>query len=603
MPVESFGVWSLIPPLLAIVLAIITRKAVLSLFLGVWSGGMIFTFPDSVELSGDWLGDTVPVTAVPGVEAITDAIPLVPTLEPTWLDVVANLLAVPVALLWAFPQTFQWIAESFGANTFHANILIFTLLLGSAVAMIWRLGGSYAVRDWALERLDTQRQGGATAFILGLVMFFDDYANTAIVGSTMKDVSDKLRISKEKFSYIVDSTAAPVATLMLSSWTAFQISLIEVELDRFVDAGELAEGDRPTAAFVFLESIPFNMYAVLAIVMVGIIVYTRRDYGEMLDAEHRSWSRGLISREDATPMLEIEGDLGEPNIEHPRLSTFFLPVVVLVVVTILTAMWTAHPVDAWWEYAGNAEFDVALVIGSFAMVASTYVLAYRHDLMSLGDGVDTTIDGFKLMLTAVSILVLAWSIGEVVDVLGTGEYVGGFAEEILTPEVLPVIVLVISAMIAFSTGTSWGTMAIMTPIAFPVAWEIVPDDVTFLAVIVGAIFSGAIFGDHSSPISDTSVLSSTFTGADLIDHVRTQLYYAVTVGLVAIVLLLIWGIGFVHVWGSSILAAIGLLVVGTVTLLALVYVLSEYDARRKGISPIAIRADQEVPMEAEVGDD
>ena len=574
MPVDSFGFWSVVPPLLAIILAIVTRKAVLSLFIGVWSGGVIYTYPAAFEL-------------------VTGA---------TEIDVFAEPLgavgALFVALLWGIPQTFEWVATSFGDNVFHANIIIFTLLLGSAVAMIWRLGGSYAVRNWALERLDTQRQAGFTTFALGLFMFFDDYANTAIVGSTMKDVSDNLRISKEKFSYIVDSTAAPVATLMISSWTAFQISLIDAEYARLVEDGVITEAEAPSGFSIFVQSIPFNMYSILAIVMVGIIVLSRRDYGEMLTAEHRSWSTGLISREDARPMLEIEADLGEPDIADPRLGVFIIPVIVLLAVTLLAAGWTAHPVDVWWEYLGDAEFDVALVMGSFAMVASTYVLAYRYELMSLSKGVDTTIDGFGIMLTAVSILVLAWSIGVVVDVLDTGSYVGGYAEAILVPEVLPVIVLLVSAFIAFSTGTSWGTMAIMTPIAFDVTWELLPGDHFFIAVIIGAIFSGAIFGDHSSPISDTSVLSSTFTGADLIDHVRTQLYYAVTVALVAILLLSVWGIGWRYLWGHSILAAGGLLVVGVGVLIGLVYGFSELHARTKGVESVAVKAEQERPMDA-----
>lgn len=599
MAVEHFGVWSVVPPLIAIVLAIITRKAILSLFLGVYSGGIIFTFEDSSE----WIAGHLESLGVPDTATGLDVLPGIDP-DPTILDVVAWLIAIPIAGLWGFVQAFAWIADSI-ADIYHAQILIFTLLLGSGVAMIWRLGGSNAIRDWALERLSTQRQGGVVAFILGLVLFFDDYANTAIVGSAMKDVTAKLRISKEKFSYIVDSTAAPVATIAISSWVAFQMSLIA---DAQEEIADIDPDTAPSAFSVFVESIPFNMYAILAIVMVGIIVVTRRDYGEMLTAEHRSWQTGKISRIEATPMQDIEGDLGDPTVEDPKLMAFLGPIIALVAGVIAAVFWSGYRAEDsegitdLFGIVTEADYFLALIIGSFTMVLAGFYLGYRYGIHDLGESVDTAIDGFGIMLTAVTILVLAWSIGSVVGDLGTGEYVGEFADDFLMYELLPPVVLILSAFIAFSTGTSWGTMAIMTPIALPIAWGVAPSH-TYMAVAVGGIFSGAIFGDHSSPISDTSVLSSTFTGADLIDHVRTQLYYAVTVGLVAIALLIVWGFGAEHLWGESILAAIGLLVVGAAILVGLVYVLSEYDARRKEVEPIAIRADQTVPMEVDLDDD
>jgi len=202
---DQLRVLSIAPPLLAIALAIVTRKAILSLFLGIWSGAVIYT---------------------------------------GGLGIV---------------QTFDWIVAAIVADDgFQATILVFTLLLGSGVAMVWNLGGTYAIRDWAIERLDTQRKAGLAAWVLGVILFFDDYANTAIVGSAMKDVSDQLRISREKLSYIVDSTAAPVATLGISSWVAFQLSLIE---EGYSEAG-VAEANRPSTFEVFLSSIPFNMYAI-----------------------------------------------------------------------------------------------------------------------------------------------------------------------------------------------------------------------------------------------------------------------------------------------------------------------------------------------------
>jgi Na+/H+ antiporter NhaC len=521
---SEFGALSLVPPLLAIVLAIATRKAILSLFLGIWSGGVTLT-------GGIGLG-----------------------------------------------QTFGWITAAIGDSVFHAQIIVFTLLLGSAVAMMWRLGGSHAVRDWAIERIDTKRKAGVAAWLLGLLLFFDDYANTAVVGSTMKDVSDHLRVSREKLSYLVDSTAAPVATLAISSWVAFQLSMIESGYE----ATDLAASEIPDAFGVFLQSVPYNMYSILAIVMVGIVVLSQRDYGEMLAAEHRASTAGKVTRDDARPMQDVESELGDPNVSDPRLTSFFLPIAVLIAVTIGSALFTGYePGASLYDAVTNADYALALIFGSFAMVVSTYVLGYAYGLLSLGESVDTSIDGFGIMLTAVTILVLAWGIGNVVAPvdeggLGTGAYVAEFVEGFLSPEILPVVVLFTAAFIAFSTGTSWGTMGIVTPIAVPVAWNLTGDH-TVVAVMVGMVFSGAIFGDHSSPISDTTVLSATFTGADLVDHVRTQLYYAVTVVLVAA--------GLMLVWGYTRITPFVLLPLGVLALVAIVYGLSEFDANRRGIDP------------------
>ena len=523
----DYGLVSLAPPLLAIGLAIVTRKAVLSLFLGIWAGGVL--------VSGG-LG---------------------------------------------LSQTFDWIVTAM-ADELHARILLFTLLLGSGVGMVWRLGGSLALRNWAIERLDTPRKAGLVAWLLGILLFFDDYANTAIVGSTMKDVSDRLAISREKLSYVVDSTAAPVATLGISSWVAFQLGLI-------ADAyAQLGVESAPPAFAVFLRSIPFNAYSILAVAMVAIVVATGRDYGEMLDAEARARRTGAVVRDGSTPMQDVEGTLGTPGVTDPRLIAFFGPVAVLLAVTIGTALWSGYePGASFYDVVTGADYAAALVYGSFAMVGSGFLLGKTLDVMTIGELTDTVVDGFGIMLTAVSILVLAWGLGEAVDALGTGDYVASYATTVIDPAVLPVVVLLTGAFVAFSTGTSWGAMAILTPIVVPVAWRLTGDH-TLVAAVVGAVFSGAIFGDHTSPISDTTVLSATFTGADLVDHVRTQFYYAVTVAVVAVAVLL--------AWGATGVTPLAWLPLGVLVLVGLVYALSELDATRKGLDPtVATRTGDQSP--------
>ncbi len=450
-----------------------------------------------------------------------------------------------------------------------------------------------------------------TTWILGIAMFFDDYANTAIVGSTMREISDELRISREKLAYIVDSTAAPVATLGISSWVAFQLSLIS---SAYEDMGVTEEA--PTAFATFVRSIPYNTYALLAIVMVGIVVYTGRDYGEMLDAEHRSWTTGNVNREDAQPLQKVEEELGAPIDKRPMLRIFFAPVVVLIAVTLASAFWTGYQswvssqaeagqptaigaaiesggiselvsatVQVLVDIVGAGDFATALTWGSFAMVVSAIVLGLAYGLFDIGEAVDTVLDGFGIMLTAVTILVLAWTISSVADTLGTGDYVAGIAQGYLSAELLPVLILLVAAFVAFTMGSSWATMGLVTPIAVPVATEF-GTGFELVPVAVGAVFSGAIFGDHASPISDTTVLSATFSGADLIDHVRTQLPYAATVFLVVV--------GCYLLNGYLGVPAIVFLPLGVVALVGLVVALSRVDAARKDLEPVATQTKADI---------
>jgi len=240
----------------------------------------------------------------------------------------------------------------------------------------------------------------------------------------------------------------------------------------------------------------------------------------------------------------------------------------------LHGTWGSEPGASVFEIAGNAAFVDALLWGTFTMVAVALVMGVGSGIANLDEAMETVIDGFSMMLTALTILVMAWTIGSVTTALGTGIYVTNIAENFVTPTLLPVVVLVASAFIAFSTGTSWGTMAIVTPIAVPLAWSVGGATPALLPVAIGTVFSGAIFGDHCSPISDTTILSSTFTGADHIDHVRTQMYYATTVLVVAASLL--------TVWGATRITPLVLLPVGVVMLGGLVYVLSSSSSTRTG---------------------
>ncbi|RLM51789.1 Na+/H+ antiporter NhaC family protein [Halorubrum sp. ASP1] len=521
---ETFGAVSLVPPLLAIVLAMVTRKPVLSLFLGIWSGAAIYTTNHGVV------------------------------------------------------QTLDWLVSSIGESTFNAKIMLIVLFLGAGVALIWRLGGANALANAVTSRLDSQRKVGAATWIFGMIWFFDDYSNTAIVGTTMREISDEVSISREKLAYMIDSTAAPVATFGVSSWVAYQLSMIR---DGYEAAGVSVDaGQVPSAFALFLQSVPFNMYCLLAVVMVGIIVFSRRDFGEMLDAEHRSATEGKVLRDGAIPMQSAEDSLGDVLTDSPQLRYFLVPTLALMATVVgggfYTGLGASEAGAGPFEIAGNAAFVDALLWGTFMMVAVALTMGIASGIANLDEAMETVIDGFGMMLTALTILVMAWTIGTVTTALGTGVFVTDIAQEFVSPTLLPVVVLMASAFIAFSTGTSWGTMAIVTPIAVPLAWSVGGATPALLPVAIGTVFSGAIFGDHCSPISDTTILSSTFTGADHIDHVRTQIYYATTVLVVAATLL--------TVWGATRITPLVLLPIGVVTLAGLVYALSEFDANRKGVA-------------------
>ncbi|AGB31650.1 Na+/H+ antiporter [Natrinema pellirubrum DSM 15624] len=538
----EFGILSLVPPILAITLAITTRRIILSLFVSIWFGAVIYT-------GGLGIG-----------------------------------------------QTFDWVVAAIIADDgFHAEILIFTLLLGSGVALIWRLGGAIAIQEIASKRLETRRKVGIVAWLLGMALFFDDYANTAIIGNTMRETSDRVNISREKLSYIVDSTAAPVATIGISGWVAFQLSMIN---EAFSNIETGAGVQTPDVFTVYLQSIPYNAYAILAIVMVGVIVVTQRDYGEMLTAERRAWETGKVNDDDADPLQEVEGHLSDPITDRPMLRTFLLPIVVLIAVTIGSALRTGYDgqpviesllagefatfVETATTIAGNGSWTTALVWGSFAMVSTAFGIGIVYGLFTADEGIDAILEGFELMLTAVTILILAWSISTVADALGTGAYVATLVEGTIPVALFPVAVFITATFISLTMGSSWATMSLLTPVAISVAFDLT-GGFGLAPVTVGAVFSGAIFGDHTSPISDTTVLSSTFTGADLVDHVRTQAYYATTVATVVVVCYLLYGFFAVP--------PLVFLPIGVVLLVGLVYGLSEFDANRRGIDVGTVRRD------------
>ena len=513
---------SLLPPLLAIVLALVFKEVVTSLFLGVWLGGFFYA----------------------GLNPITGTMRAIDT------------FITPVLV-----------------NYDHAAILVFSFLLGGMVGVISKSGGTQGIVEAVRPLATTPRRAQLATYLSGLAIFFDDYANTLIVGNTMRPITDRMKVSREKLAYIVDSTAAPVAAIVfVSTWVGFEISLIADGLAAAASQSgttpEVAAALGSANAFtIFIHSIPYLFYPLLALLMVGLIVVLQRDFGPMLQAERRA-SRGEgLHREGAMLMSEAGSDKMEPVEGAPlRWYNAVLPVLTVVLVVLLGLYLQGRsnlgrPGTLWEIFAEASAFD-ALLWGSLAGCIVSIVLAVGQRILSVHQAIDGLVGGMRAMFLAGIILVLAWSLGLVTEVLGTAPYISGLLEGNLPAQLLPALVFVTAASIAFATGTSWGTMGILLPIVIPLAvalgGTVEPEAGTAYVILIGSIASvlaGSIFGDHCSPISDTTVMSSMASACDHVDHVRTQLPYALVVGVVGIVIgNILTAYGF-PVWVSLLLGA------------------------------------------------
>ncbi len=498
----------LLPALLAIVLAIITREVLVSLFVGIWAGGLIV------------LGF--------GLEEVL--LSLLRSLDTTILNALTD--------------------------SSHMKIILFTFLVGGMVGVMSKSGGTKGIVDVVSKFAKTRRSGMISTWVMGLMIFFDDYANCMIIGNTMRPLTDRLKISREKLSYIVDSTAAPVATLsVISTWVVAKMGFI-------VDTGVIKETEMFS---VFWELIPYSFYSLFTLFFVFLVAASRRDFGPMRKAENRALEKGQVIRPGATPladtgMAEIQTDRDMSR----RWYVAALPVLGLIgftilglVVTGVQALGDAAGTSSLGIIMGNADSYNAILWGAMGGSFLALILAMMGRHLTPRKSIEAWLGGCKGMLVAILVLTLAWSIAGTCEELSTGPWVIAQVGNDLPLQWLPAITFALSALIAFSTGTSWGTMAILIPIIAPLAWTS-PDEGIRYASLAG-VLSGAIFGDHCSPISDTTVMSSLATASDHIDHVRTQLPYGLLCGGVAIFIGFIpTGFGF-PVWGSLI-AGSGLLI-------------------------------------------
>ena len=497
---ELPGWVSLLPPLVAIVAALVSRQVIPSLVLGTWVGAWAVA---GLDLRGLWTG----------------------------------LLDVPG----------RWVLEALAppdGDTAHASIVLFTLLIGGLVGVITRSGGTRGVVDLVTRFAATRRRGQATTAGLGLVIFFDDYANTLVLGNSLRPVTDRLRVSREKLAYLVDSTSAPVASLALvSTWIGFEVGLIDDAL------GQIGVDESGYGGFV--ASLPYRFYPVLALVLVFAVATSGRDLRAMHRAERRA-AAGEVVR-PGTPGAEPDPETAPDEDAPHRAVNALLPLGVLVGGTLAFLLASGEG-ETLRDVVGSADPYSALVSASLLAVLVAVVLAVGQRLLTVGEATAAWFSGLTSVVHVLIVLVLAWALAAVSEELGTAAYLGDLLGDALPLWSVPALVFVVAAATAFATGTSWGTMGILMPLAVPLAWTVAQGEgaaadvaTSALWATVGTVLAGAVWGDHCSPISDTTVLSALACGCDPVDHVRTQLPYALLAGAASTGALLAVGAG-VSAW-------------------------------------------------------
>jgi Na+/H+ antiporter NhaC len=447
----------------------------------------------------------------------------------------------------------QALAETGDADKGHLKIVLFTLLLGGMVGLVARSGGAAGLVQAASRWARTRRSGQVAGWAAGLIIFFDDYANTLVVGPSLRPLTDRLRISREKLAFVVDATAAPIASVaLISTWVGYEVGLIGDALE----TTRLAGAD-PYA--LFLQSLAYRFYAWLMLGFVLLVAISRRDFGPMAAAEARA-AGGEVLRAGSQPLSRTEevDAAAAPGLGRALLLGL-APIAAVAGVTFTALWWTGRSalaeagaptgtLPAWrvlasvrrlGEVLGEAASFDALLYGAAAGVLVALAAAVALRRLRLDDALRAFTDGVGSMVLAVVILTLAWMIGGVCQDLGTAEAAVQLIGAGLPLRLLPAAVFVVSAAIAFATGSSWTTMAVLVPVALPLAAELsagIPAAAATEVVVAatGAVLTGAVFGDHCSPLSDTTVMSSLAAGCDHLDHVRTQVVYALVVGGVSL---------------------------------------------------------------------
>jgi len=429
----------------------------------------------------------------------------------------------------------------------HMAIIIFSMLIGAMVNIITRNGGMKGVVNILSRYANNPRSGQFVTWLLGIAIFFDDYANTLVVGNTMRPVTDRLKISREKLAYIVDSTAAPIAAI------AFVTTWIGAELS-YIQDGIATIGIDESPYNVFINSLAYSFYPIFALIFILILIRKQVDFGPMYNAEKNArLSIAKYKDDNDTSFSNQLNELEVPEHIKPRWYNAAIPVFIVIFGTFAGLLYTGWNQEVWNDEAigfskklsiiiGNSDSYKALLWSSVSGVLIAILLTVTQKILNLKNTVDSMINGFRTMLTAIVILILAWSIALVTKHLHTADFISQLMVSVnISPQFIPALTFILAALVAFSTGSSWGTMAILYPLILPASWLIAQNyglehggSLDIFHNVVSAVLAGSVLGDHCSPISDTTILSSLASSCNHIDHVRTQLPYALTVGGVAI---------------------------------------------------------------------
>ncbi|WP_024858014.1 Na+/H+ antiporter NhaC family protein [Ruminococcus albus] len=496
------SLWSLLPPIVAIGLALMTKEVYSSLFVGILTGGLLYSITEHSGFSGMF-------NAV-----VKDGI-------------IANI-----------------------ADSYNVGILLFLVVLGTIVVLMNKAGGSRAYGEWASKHIKTRSGACLSTFLLGVIIFVDDYFNCLTVGSVMRPITDKHKVSRSKLAYLIDATAAPVCIIApISSWAAAVAGTVK----------------GVNGISLFVRTIPYNLYALLTLIMVIFIALSDVDYGPMKRHEDNARKGDLF-----TTRNKVYPDDAKPEHSRGKVIDLILPVVILIALCVLGMVYTGglFSGESFLNAFANCDASFGLAVGSLGalIVIILYFLARR--VLTFTECMDSITDGFRQMVPAILILTFAWTLKTMTGLLQASTYVSGLVENAHTMQILlPMILFVVAVGLAFATGTSWGTFGILIPIVTGVfSSQLVQngDSVTIPPIVIiciSACLSGAVCGDHCSPISDTTIMASTGAQCDHVNHVSTQLPYAFTVAVVCAAGYLL--AGFVQnvfvVLGSSILMMLGTL--------------------------------------------
>lgn len=496
---SKFKFLTLIPPIVSILLAFITKNVVISLFIGILSGSFLLS-----------------------------------------LNNTNFILALPQSFI-----DFIYRALNSLADPWNAGIILQVLAIGGVIHLVAKMGGAKAIAISLADKAKSSKGTQIITWFLGLLVFFDDYANSLIVGPIMRPVSDKMNISRERLAFIIDATAAPIAGLaIISTWIGLEVGLIN---DAFSGIG--LNND---AFGIFLQTIPYRFYNILILAFVIITIILAKDFGPMRKAEikaKQSDFNNLDTKHNDSIQSELEPKVGV------KLSIWnaIIPIGTLIVTSLIFFYYSGYTsivngdniglqnlmVKSPWSFLSikeafsSADASVALFQSAIISSIVAILMAVSKKIFKVSEAIEIWIDGMKSLLMTAVILILAWSLSSVIKDLGTAKFLVTLLSGSMPAFLLPSVIFILGSIISFSTGTAYGTMGILMPLAIPLAHSINPD-ISFIVISTSAVLTGAIFGDHCSPISDTTILSSMGAGCNHIDHVKTQMPYALFVASITV---------------------------------------------------------------------